>query len=74
MKLKAKVLFSEKFSFNNQQYVKIQGSLENMGLFDISVKENLVPDSIEGKTVNLDYEVGLIKFKPVLKLKSITII
>lgn len=74
MKLKAKVLFSEKFSFNNQQYVKIQGSLENMGLFDISVKESLVPDSIEGKTVNLDYEIGLIKFKPVLKLKSISII
>ena len=75
MNVKAKILFSERFNFNGGNYVKIPGFINELGIFQISVKEELVPDICEGKEVSLDYGIGIDgKHKPFLKLNGISLV
>lgn len=73
MNVNAKIMTSEQFEFNGQKYVKLGGFINGLGLFQQSVKEELIPDKLEGKEVNLEFDIGLVNFKPSLKLKKITI-
>lgn len=75
MKLNAKVIFSEKFSFDGKNYVKIQAIANGKGVFQQTLREELVPDSIEGKEVNFNYNIGFDqKLKPFLKFEGLEII
>lgn len=75
MKLNAKVLFSEKFSFDGKSFVKIQALCNGKGIFQQTVREELVPDSIEGKEVNFVYDIGFdSKLKPYLKFNGLEIL
>lgn len=70
--LTANVFTTQQFEFDGKKFVTIQGTLENIGIFKQTVPENLVPDSLEGRTCTMVFDVGVdYKFKPSLKLKSI---
>lgn len=78
MKCLMEVATTEKFSFDGKSYVKIQGFAQMDGwdkkkLMETTVREELVPDSLEGKTCLLEFEIGLSKFKPFLRLKNIVL-
>ena len=73
MNVIAKIMTSEQFEFNGQRFVKIQGFINGLGLFQQSVKEELVPDGLEGKECCLMFKIGLVNFKPSLKLVGISL-
>lgn len=74
MNVIAKILASEKFEFNGGKYVRLQGFINNLGVFQQTVKESLIPDSLEGKECVLNFGIGIDnKFKPYLRLKSISL-
>lgn len=73
MNVIAKIFTTEQFSFDGKRYVKIKGIMNEKELFEQTVREELVPDGLEGKEAVLDFEIGVAKFKPYLKLKSIVI-
>lgn len=75
MVVKAKILATERFSIDGKAYVKLQGFLSNKGLFQQTVKEELIPDILEGRECNLEFDIGLDgKLKPYLRLKSISLL
>lgn len=72
MVLNAKVLCTKKFSMDGKNFVTIQGIINEKGMFQQTVREELVPDFLEGKEISLNYDVGIAtNFKPYLKLVSI---
>lgn len=74
MNVIAKILATEQFEFNNGKYVKIQGFINGLGVFQQTVKESLVPDSLEGKEVCMMFSIGVdSKLKPYLKFKGISL-
>lgn len=74
MNVIAKILASEKFEFNGSKFVKLQGFINGLGVFQQTVKEELVPDALEGKECCLMFAIGLDgKMKPYLKLKGISL-
>lgn len=74
MIIRAKIETSEKFSYKDKRYVKIAGYLEGRGLFEQTVREELIPDNLEGKTCEIEFAVGLSHFKPYLKIDSIKVL
>lgn len=74
MNVVAKILATEKFAFNGNNFVKLQGFINGLGVFQQTVKEDLVPDSLEGKEVTMMFSIGVdSKLKPYLKLKGISL-
>lgn len=74
MNLKAKILATDKFQIEGKSYVKLQGFLQNVGVFQQTVREELVPDSLEGKECVMVFNVGLDnRMKPYLKLNGISL-
>lgn len=73
MNVIAKILASEQFEIEGKRFVKLQGFINGLGLFQQTVKEELVPDSLEGKEVCLMFCIGLANFKPYLKIKGISL-
>lgn len=74
MILNAKVICTKKFSIDGKGFVTIQGIMNERGMFSQTVREELVPDILEGKEIALNYDVGIAtNFKPYLKLVSINI-
>ena len=74
MNVTAKILATEQFEFNGGKFVKLQGFINGLGVFQQTVKEELVPDSLEGKECLLMFSIGLDgKMKPYLKLKGISL-
>lgn len=72
--LTANIFTTQQFEIDGKKFVTIQGTLENIGIFKQTVPENLVPDSLEGRSCTMNFDVGVdYKFKPSLKLKSIKI-
>ena len=70
--LTANVFTTKQFEIDGKKFVTIEGTLENIGIFKQTVPESLVPDSLEGMTCTMNFDVGVdYKFKPSLKLKSI---
>lgn len=74
MKFIAEIKSSEKFEIEGKKFVKLQGFINGLGLFQQTVREEIVPDSLEGKECELGFEVGLVNFKPTLKLTSLKVI
>lgn len=74
MKVKAKIVCTKKFSIEGKSYVTLQGVMNEKGMFCQTVREDLVPDHLEGTSIELDYDIGIANnFKPYLKLQSIKI-
>lgn len=74
MVLNAKVIVTKKFMMDGKNFVTIQGIMNEKGMFQQTVREELVPDVLEGKEIALNYDVGIAtNFKPYLKLVSINI-
>lgn len=74
MNVIAKILATEQFEFNGGKFVKLQGFINGLGIFQQTVKEDLVPDSLEGKECVLMFSIGLDnKLKPYLRLKGISL-
>lgn len=74
MEIKARILLSEKFVIDGKNFVKIQGFINGLGIFKQTVREEIVPDAIEGKEVLLNYNIGLDNAcKPYLRLNGITL-
>lgn len=78
MRCLMEVATTEKFNIEGKTYVKLQGFATMDGwdkkkLMETTVREELVPDSLEGKSCIMDFEIGLSKFKPYLRLKSIVV-
>lgn len=74
MNIKASILATEKFMIEGKSFVKIQGFINGLGVFQQTVKEELVPDSLEGKEALMLFSIGLDnKLKPYLKLKGISL-
>lgn len=73
MNVIAKILATEKFAIEGKKFVKLQGFINGLGLFQQTVKEELVPDFLEGKECCLCFTVGLSNFKPYLKIKGISL-
>lgn len=73
MQVLAKIFTTEQFSFDGKKYVKIKGIMNEKELFEQTVREELVPDGLEGKEAVLEFEIGVSKFKPYLRLKRIVI-
>lgn len=74
MNIIIKVVTTKKFQFNNQNYVGIEGFANGLGIIRQTVKEELVPDELEGKTIKLGICLGLVNYKPSLKVKSLEIV
>lgn len=75
LKLNASICASKQFEINGQKFVTIEGFLQNIGIFKQTVKEELVPDSLEGKNCSIEFDVGVdSKFKPSLKVKRIELV
>lgn len=74
MKLKAEILATEKFEIEGKKFVRIQGFINDLGIFKHTVKEEIVPDVLEGRKVTLNFEAGLDKScKIYSKLVSISL-
>lgn len=74
MNIIAKVLFTDRFEIDGNQFVKIQACTNDKGVFCITVKESLVPDFLEGKEACFCFDIGFDKsLKPYLKIKGITL-
>ena len=74
MKVNAKVVCTKRFTIEGKGYVTIQGIMNEKGMFSQTVREELVPDRLEGCTIELNYDIGIANnFKPYLKLESINI-
>ena len=74
LKVKCQVIFTEQFAFNGNKYVKIQGKINNLGLFQQTVREDLIPDNLEGKNCTMVFTLGVdSKLKPYLKFSEIII-
>ncbi|MBR2705544.1 MAG: hypothetical protein IKE91_08770 [Clostridia bacterium] len=74
MILNAKVIVTKKFVMDGKHFVTIQGIMNDKGMFQQTVREELIPDVLEGKEIALNYDVGIAtNFKPYLKLVSINI-
>ena len=70
--LTANIFTTQQFEIEGKKFVTIQGTIENIGIFKQTVPESLVPDSLEGRSCTMSFDVGVdYKFKPSLKLKSI---
>lgn len=70
--LTANIFTTQQFEIDGKKFVTIQGTLENIGIFKQTVPESLVPDTLEGRSCTMYFDVGVdYKFKPSLKLKSI---
>lgn len=74
MKVIAKVMSSRQFEFNGVKYVTLEGFINGLGIFKQNVRENLIPDNLEGKDCEIAFKIGLANFKPTLKVESIKII
>ena len=74
MNVIAKVLMSKKLEFDGKKFVKIQGFINDIGIFQKTVREELVPDNIEGKEVCMMFGIGIdSKLNPYLNLKGISL-
>ena len=73
MNVLAKIITSEQFTIEGKRYVKLQGFINGLGLFQQTVKEELIPDSLEGKECVLKFVIGLNQFKPYLKISGISL-
>lgn len=74
MKVRAEIKTSKQFDFNGSKFVTLEGFINGLGIFKQTVKENLVPDSLEGKECEIEFTLGLNNFKPCLKVVSINLI
>lgn len=74
MKVIAQVVSSKQFDFNGGKFVTLEGFINGMGIFKQTVRENLVPDNLEGKNCEITFKIGLANFKPTLKVEAIKII
>lgn len=75
MKLRASVLFSDRFEFDGKKYVKMQCYCLGRGVFVQTVREELVPDNLEGKEVSMGFDIGFDnKLKPYLKFTGLEVI
>ena len=74
MKVRAEIKTSKQFEFNGNKFVTLEGFINGLGIFKQTVKESLVPDSLEGKECDIDFTIGLTNFKPTLKVVSINLI
>ncbi len=58
---------------DGRRWVKLEGILLGVGIISTILKEEMVPDSIEGKTVTSVFSIGVSKeFKPYLRLVEIS--
>lgn len=73
MNVIAKIMSTEQFEIQGKRYVKLQGFINGLGLFQQTVREELVPDMLEGKECCLNFCIGLSNFKPYLKIKGISL-
>lgn len=74
MKVQAKVICTKKFMIEGKGYVTLQGIMNDKGMFSQTVREELVPDKLEGCSIEMNYDIGIANnFKPYLKLESINI-
>jgi hypothetical protein len=74
MNVIAKILSTEKFEIDGKKFVKVQGFINGLGVFKQTVREELVPDSLENKECCLSFALGLDeKCKPYIRLKAISL-
>lgn len=73
MKVLAKIIASNRVDYDGKKFVKLQGFLNGLGLFQQSVKEELVPDFLEGKECLIEFSIGIMNFKPYLKVVGISL-
>lgn len=74
MKINARVICTKKFMIEGKGFVTIQGVMNDKGMFSQTVREELVPDKLEGTSIEINYDIGIANnFKPYLKLVSIKI-
>lgn len=74
MNVIATIVANEPFEIEGKSYVKLQGFINGLGVFKYTVREELVPDSLEGKECILMFSIGVDGFcKPKLCLKGISI-
>lgn len=73
MNVIAKIFSTEKFEIEGKKFVKLEGYLNDIGVFKQTVREEIVPDFLEGKECVIMFAVGVDAFcKPTLKIKGIT--
>ena len=73
MNVLAKIITTNQFTIDGKKFVKLQGFINGLGLFQQTVREELIPDSLEGKECILKFSVGLANFKPYLKITGISL-
>lgn len=73
LSVKLSIATTRAYEFNGKKYVQISGMMFGRGLFKISVPEQVVPDSLEGKECTGVFDIGIDgkTFKPYLKLVGI---
>jgi len=57
---------------DGKRYVLLEGIAAGIGIAKIFAKEELIPDDLEGKRINCEFEIGLDqKFNLSLRLKRV---
>lgn len=73
MKVLAQVLVSKQVEYDGKSFNKIEGYINNLGVFKLTVPEKLIPDKLDGKEVVMGFDLYIDKnCKPQISLKSIS--
>ena len=61
MKVLAQILISRQVEYDGKKFNKLEGYINNLGVFKMTVPENKIPDRLDGKKCVLEFDMYLDK-------------
>lgn len=74
MKVLATIVSSKQFDYNGSKFVTVEGFIGGLGIFRQTIRESLIPDNLEGKNCEIEFNIGLTNFKPTLKVVNVKLL